>query len=401
MMGKSATLAACVVLFAVTMSSAAILRTGDILVVNSSTNGVYQIDPASGNRTVISSTAHGVGAGPALGVHQFGGEVAISPSGEIYVTNTGYYGAAGYVYRIDPTTGNRSILSGDGSLGSFGAGTSMVYPEGLAVVPDSRVRKVEGGSPHPDGHTSSDSFGTVLVGAAAGNDAYSLTNTGQFVADAVVHAPTGDIAIAPGIYSLLPGESHALAFTFDTSTAGNKSGSLAVSNNRNLGDSDEVFNFSGTVLDHANASFDSATDLNTLTIDFGPLALSGTPAVLSAGISNLLATPGFTSSLDFDDITGLGHTGVLTTNLMPASGFLPGGAESFFDVFFDLSTLGSFSAEYTLLFSDQDLPGEATNSLTLLLTGSVFIPEPSTLTISTLGLLGLTFFGRRRRRRAA
>ncbi len=135
-------------------------------------------------------------------------------------------------------------------------------------------------------------------------------------------------------------------------------------------DGDDTISVTASVLDHSNASFDSVGDQNSLTIDFGTVAQGG---VLTQGFSiyNLLATVGFTARLDIDTITPSGDAAVLTIDAIPTSN-IPAGAGNAYLASFDTSTGGTFSATYTLVVSDANLPGESVGtSLTLTLQGNV------------------------------
>jgi hypothetical protein len=89
---------------------------------------------------------------------------------------------------------------------------------------------------------------------------------------------------------------------------------------------------------------------------------------------NLEAAAGFTAGLDLDSIVGSGATTTLTTNLATFSGAstLAAGLSNSFTAAMNTSTAGTFSATYTLGFSDENLVG-ATNlsNLTLTLFGVV------------------------------
>ena len=108
----------------------AVEASGAVLVtdINAGTNGVlFRIDPITGNRTLLSDFGNpGQGA---FGFNPFG--IAVEASGTILVVNqdegTGDNGA---LFRIDPTTGNRILLS---DFGNAGQGTLGFAPLGIAV----------------------------------------------------------------------------------------------------------------------------------------------------------------------------------------------------------------------------------------------------------------------------
>lgn len=104
---------------------------GQLLAVsgNPSNALIASIDPTSGNTTTLSDN-NGIGTGPT-----FGSLKGITlGNGPLYVTDTGN----DEIFKVDPTTGDRSVISGNGVGGmTFGALTFgiAVYPE-LASVPE-------------------------------------------------------------------------------------------------------------------------------------------------------------------------------------------------------------------------------------------------------------------------
>src|SRR5262249_56442874 len=93
---------------------------GDIVVTDqgfaSGVPQVVEVDPATGVRTLISSA--GRGTGPALVMPN---SVAIGPGGDILVTDIAPVTGNPRLLRINPATGNRSVLTGVG----VGAGPAV------------------------------------------------------------------------------------------------------------------------------------------------------------------------------------------------------------------------------------------------------------------------------------
>ena len=103
---------------------------GDILVINSNagTNrdgALFRVNPTTGNRTVVSD--FGDNAQGPLGSSPHG--VVLDASGSILVLDISA-GTDGVLFRVNPTTGSRTVLSdfGDTNQGSLGA-----FPFGLAL----------------------------------------------------------------------------------------------------------------------------------------------------------------------------------------------------------------------------------------------------------------------------
>ncbi|MBI2824548.1 MAG: hypothetical protein HYX69_07680 [Planctomycetia bacterium] len=78
--------------------------------------GIVRIDPATGERTIISDDAHG--AGPPLSFPQ---GITLSPDGSIFVADPDYPA----VFRVDPATGDRTIV---------GSGSPLDTPYGIKQV---------------------------------------------------------------------------------------------------------------------------------------------------------------------------------------------------------------------------------------------------------------------------
>jgi sugar lactone lactonase YvrE len=100
---------------------AAELSPGDLIVADIGRDAVFRIDPITGDRTVL--TGMGVGSGPSL--LQVRG-VAIDRWGQIYVTDA--ESTRRRVVRIDPLSGTRTLVSGM----DRGTGPNLVAPFALA-----------------------------------------------------------------------------------------------------------------------------------------------------------------------------------------------------------------------------------------------------------------------------
>jgi sugar lactone lactonase YvrE len=107
---------------------------GSILFVNGFPGRVYRVDPATGDRTIVSSTfAVHIGTGPDFEAPQ---GVTVEESGDILVADAGSLGFWTRLYRVDPSSGDRVIISGcTGSTGTpcplLGSGTPFLFPQDL------------------------------------------------------------------------------------------------------------------------------------------------------------------------------------------------------------------------------------------------------------------------------
>jgi streptogramin lyase len=94
---------------------------GNILIADSGVDALFSVDPATGNRTIISSSS--VGSGPNFG-DPYG--VALEASGNIVVGDS----TLNLLFRVDPMTGDRTIISSS----SVGTGTNFIQPLLLVTV---------------------------------------------------------------------------------------------------------------------------------------------------------------------------------------------------------------------------------------------------------------------------
>jgi sugar lactone lactonase YvrE len=105
----------------------AITSLGAVLVADNGVGALLQVDPATGNRSILSGS--GVGTGQAF-VLPFG--VAINPGGQIYVADAGDAAGDGFIVRVNPTTGARTLVTGL----SAGSGDAFGNIRGIAVAFD-------------------------------------------------------------------------------------------------------------------------------------------------------------------------------------------------------------------------------------------------------------------------
>jgi DNA-binding beta-propeller fold protein YncE len=100
---------------------------GTVLAVDNGVDAILSVDPNSGNRTVFSGS--GVGGGQAF-VLPFG--ITIAASGQIFVADAGDMAGDGFIVRVDPSTGQRIVISG------LGAGSGVAFGEirGIASAQD-------------------------------------------------------------------------------------------------------------------------------------------------------------------------------------------------------------------------------------------------------------------------
>ena len=99
---------------------------GSILVADSQVDTIYRVDPTTGGQTIVSSST--VGSGPSFG---FPVDVAVESDGNIVVADV----QAGAIYRVDPTTGNRTIVSSS----TVGTGPAIVEIRAIVVESNGNI----------------------------------------------------------------------------------------------------------------------------------------------------------------------------------------------------------------------------------------------------------------------
>ncbi len=119
---------------------------GDTLVIDfeAGTGGrgaLFRVSPANGSRAILSD--FGNSAQGTLGDDPFG--VALDASGNILVTDldagTNLHGA---LFRVNPATGNRTLLSDFGNSAQGTLGTSQGNPRGVAVDASGSILIIDG-----------------------------------------------------------------------------------------------------------------------------------------------------------------------------------------------------------------------------------------------------------------
>ncbi|HTQ40990.1 MAG TPA: endonuclease [Pirellulales bacterium] len=232
-------------------------------------------------------------------------------------------------------------------------------------------------------------FGSVVVGANVSNS-FNLTTTGDDNSYTRVNVAGTSSTDANGMQ--ITGSAALFNSASSTSsrslggmlnTVGNKSGSLSLAvttaENGGAGLSGEgtysslSVGYSATVLNHADASFSSTQDTDSITINLGSFGQSTGVHQTPFNLYNLVTTAGFTAGLDLNSVLGSGDTGALSTTLSTFHNLAANGNLGF-QADLNTTNIGNFSATYSLGLSDYaSLPGAVAQAtpLTLTLTGVV------------------------------
>ncbi len=138
--------------------------TGNTTFVTDGAEGLLKIDLSTGNRTLVSGA--GAGAGPSF---LSAGQTGILGGQVVTYGHGAGYGISGYgVYAIDPTTGNRSIISSS-TLGTGPYNSQQAFA-GLAVEAGGTILSTAGpGDVVSPGHPQTYSNSLLTIDPATGN----------------------------------------------------------------------------------------------------------------------------------------------------------------------------------------------------------------------------------------
>jgi endonuclease I len=245
-----------------------------------------------------------------------------------------------YVWAIYGTSPNDSTLYLGGSI----------PPDGISTVNVDLGRMIVNGPAQPSQVLTLNKSGTTPT-------TYDVTLSGAATSNAA--GPRQAFVGGPGSRSFNAGLSSS------TSTPGLKSGTITIRNTdltsattgKGAADGVDTVSITETVLDHSNASFTAAADLNTLTIDFGSVAIGSGPHTQPVTIYDFVGTPGFTAALRLTAVAPAGEVGVLHTDIAPFTSLAAGTGATFTATLDPNAAAGTHQSTYTLSVADEALPG--------------------------------------------
>ncbi len=215
--------------------------------------------------------------------------------------------------------------------------------------------------------------GAVLTNSftVSNNAPVTVTNGADFLDYAF--SGTGNVTASGGGTNWALTAADTNSFTFSADTVGTNNGSLVVTAaSPQTANANITNNFSVEVLHHATASFASNAPVASLDLDLGAVNFGDAAVSQSFDLFNLPGASGsaWTARLDLDSIDSADPSGLFSTTLSPFAD-LAAGASSGYAVSMAAAALGSFSGEFTLHLSDEDLPGAASQSLVIHVRGTV------------------------------
>lgn len=259
-----------------------------------------------------------------------------------------------------------------------------------------------GATPSVSGSSSTDvNLGRVIRNAAVPSpQSVTLTRTGNDGTYFQVTTSGSATSSMNGKFNAFPinttgSDSRSLSVGLSTSTAeaGLKSGSVLIDNlditgeggsGRGSNDANDQINVSLSVLDPSSPSFLAGTSGTSLVLNFGTLTQGAPMSILSFDIFNRAGDLGslWTAGLDLDGLSETDPGNVFSTSLLGFQNLLAGSSRSA-TVSMSTAVLGNFSGSYLLSFSDEDLAGATTKSMSISLMGSVIVvPEPRFLAMT-------------------
>jgi endonuclease I len=230
-----------------------------------------------------------------------------------------------------------------------------------------------GGAPAGDGSSAQSVSFRVIAGTAPAASVVSLSRSGIYPTtyDATITGPfsvTGPVGQGRGF----PAGAAARAITISPTsvgTPGNYAGSIVIDNTdlttagagRGSADGNDVVTINAAVLSASNPSFDAGTDINSGTITSTFDTDTGVQSV-TVSLHNF----GFVSTsslMDIDAVTGGGPG--FSGPAVPVVGI--GGSPASLQFWLDTTSAvaGPYSATFTILTSDENIPGQTASQVSL------------------------------------
>ncbi len=218
--------------------------------------------------------------------------------------------------------------------------------------------------------THSVDLGQVIVGSSFGTQSVTINKAGVDGTYYEVLTDGSATSTVSGRYNAFamdgPGSKNTtVGLNASTATAGLKAGTVTVHNldittqggaGKGANDPDDVVSVTGSVLDHSEPSFTAQGAMSAITLDFGTIAQNSGKHALPLDIFNLVQTAGYTAKLDLDSISFSGNSSVFSSTLGTFSN-LDAGSDELFSLFCDTTQAGTFSGTYSLVCSDENIPG--------------------------------------------
>jgi hypothetical protein len=265
-------------------------------------------------------------------------------------------GNDGQHYNMSINTGNNFYFPGDTARGNTLADQLYLASDHLPLIADYQVPALLGWSMDP-------AADRIIVGASTSvditiaNEANVLVPQGADQLDVTVEV-VGDLDGTEQVSVPAMSDPEIVSFPLDTLVVGQWQATMTLTaSNEGVQDAPEVTELSGEVIDHSNASFLYAQDLDWYVYDIAFEAGTGVQS-FNVWLFNY-GFDGSQSLLEIDDVTipelPLVFNGI-STNLI---GSIP--ALMSFDIDTDAVTPDTYTSFLPISVSDEDLLGEATD----------------------------------------
>ncbi len=210
------------------------------------------------------------------------------------------------------------------------------------------------------------------------NSAPAQTTLGADELDYDITASGDATGGASGTANALAGpNTHPVAI--DTSAVGNAIGMVFVdATSADAADASFSQPVTTLVLEHANASFNALSNLDSTFVWVPVIAMGSGDVTVQVDVHNLEAIPAMTADLLLTGATGSGATGTIGLQVDPVA-VAPGSAETL-DVIISSDALGQFFATYHIHSEDEALPG-ATSGADLALNVLAAVAMPGDLNL--------------------
>lgn len=242
---------------------------------------------------------------------------------------------------------------------------------------------VAGGSSNADGSSMLEiDFGTVIRGTPV-SPSLPITlnkagNDGTYYLVEAVGDATSDLEGSSNAFRMNGTDSDTMnvSLAYDQATAGIYDGMILIDNldvttqggvGNGANDGNDIVDMTLKVLDHANASFASGTDTNSLTVNLGEVSLGQPITPIDFSIFNLASPAGsqLTAKLDLISVASLPQSSFLTFS---GAVFEDLAADGFMELSIEgtPAVLGSGITQFQFLVSDEDIPGAELKTLQLI-----------------------------------
>jgi endonuclease I len=268
-----------------------------------------------------------------------------------------------FVWAIWGTGNNNSTLYVGGSAAGDGSSTTTANL-GRAIL----GATVTGTVPLNKTGTHPTTWIVSTTGAANSVDEALARTYPYAVAPPAIPQPLVGVGIdtSLGTYGLQSGT--VIVDNTDLTTAGPGQGSA---------DADDVITVEAEAVDHSNGSFESASDVNAIIVDFGSVPQFSAEPPVGASLWNLASVNGATAHLDVDSVVGSGATGVVSINLGTSINLPAGQARNFNASVNTAGSLGFHQSVYTVTVSDENIPGAVTQAALTVTVRATLVPACS------------------------